>query len=326
MYQARRVADVATVSVPFDGDAAEAAAFRSGPRRAVPSRASVVGARVAPLTLSAALLATAGALVLSPKGTAPADTVAVPDRATEVVSRDEARPLLEDAAAPAPATAAALVGQWNAAFGKVVDTEYVQQPTSVRATGAADAPSLGELAVGDKIEVTDRVSGEFQEVVYNKKVGYVLKSALADTPPEKEEDAKPAKATPAKATTTTTAKQAADPNISKAPTKSVLGLQPSAMVVYNAVMAKWNVPSVGGWRARSLSVHQYGLAIDFMVGREMGDQIADYLVANAGTFKVDHIIWRQRIWTPYKPYWRPMADRGSITANHYDHVHVAVTR
>jgi hypothetical protein len=55
-----------------------------------------------------------------------------------------------------------------------------------------------------------------------------------------------------------------------------------------------------------------------------GNAIADFLIADAKEFGVDHIIYRQRIWTPYRPTWRHMANRGSATANHMDHVHVAV--
>ena len=54
------------------------------------------------------------------------------------------------------------------------------------------------------------------------------------------------------------------------------------------------------------------------------ERIARYAAANAGRFKIDHIIFEQKIWTPYRPYWRPMEDRGSITQNHYDHVHISI--
>ena len=83
---------------------------------------------------------------------------------------------------------------------------------------------------------------------------------------------------------------------------------------------------MGGWRSSSLSSHQCGLAIDFMVygNKGLGQEIADWVQARAGSFGVTHIIWYQHIWTPYRPYWRPMADRGGATANHMDHVHVAL--
>ena len=99
------------------------------------------------------------------------------------------------------------------------------------------------------------------------------------------------------------------------------------MVVYNAVTARWSFKAIGGYRAtNNRSNHGSGGAIDFMTYSDSakGWAVARYLAANAGAFDVDHIIFEQKIWTPYKPYWRPMADRGSITANHYDHVHVSV--
>ena len=56
----------------------------------------------------------------------------------------------------------------------------------------------------------------------------------------------------------------------------------------------------------------------------LGHRIANYLIAHAKAFNIDHIIYRQRIWTPYSPTWRAMANRGSATANHMDHVHVSM--
>jgi hypothetical protein len=38
-----------------------------------------------------------------------------------------------------------------------------------------------------------------------------------------------------------------------------------------------------------------------------------------------YVIWEQKIWDSRNPGagWKPMADRGSITQNHYDHVHIS---
>lgn len=110
---------------------------------------------------------------------------------------------------------------------------------------------------------------------------------------------------------------------------STYGLRGSAVEVYNAVMSRFSgINSVGGYRASSLSNHQLGLAIDFMLtpGAEsdLGWAIAKYVVANASAFNVDHVIFEQKIWSTASPSWRMMEDRGSTTANHYDHVHVSV--
>jgi len=88
--------------------------------------------------------------------------------------------------------------------------------------------------------------------------------------------------------------------------------------------SKFSVNTVLGVGSRSVSTsdHPLGYALDFMVGREQGDALADYIFENSAKLKVKYIIWRQRIRYPGGT-WRPMADRGSATANHEDHVHVS---
>ncbi|MFI0374436.1 hypothetical protein ACH35V_41815, partial [Actinomadura sp. 1N219] len=82
--------------------------------------------------------------------------------------------------------------------------------------------------------------------------------------------------------------------------------------------------------------HAVGRACDFMEStggrmpspgaRRHGDQVAAYAVANARRLGISYVIWRQQIWNVRGGGWRPMADRGSLTQNHYDHVHVSVLR
>jgi len=66
------------------------------------------------------------------------------------------------------------------------------------------------------------------------------------------------------------------------------------------------------------------LAADFMVYRDLatGDAVASYVLANASRFRVDYVIWKQRIFFPSGTS-RAMEDRGSPTANHFDHPHVS---
>ena len=72
--------------------------------------------------------------------------------------------------------------------------------------------------------------------------------------------------------------------------------------------------------------HHCGLAADIMVfeDRSAGDFVADYLWANGARLGVHHEIWWQRIRSRFvvPGVWRAMADRGSPTNNHHDHVHV----
>jgi SH3-like domain-containing protein len=48
--------------------------------------------------------------------------------------------------------------------------------------------------------------------------------------------------------------------------------------------------------------------------------VAEYLRANASALGIKHIIWNQRL-SIGGGAWQEMADRGSVTANHKDHVH-----
>lgn len=51
-----------------------------------------------------------------------------------------------------------------------------------------------------------------------------------------------------------------------------------------------------------------------------GDRLAEFAVANMAKYRIEYVIYRQRINTGTG--WRAMEDRGSITQNHFDHVHV----
>ncbi len=68
-----------------------------------------------------------------------------------------------------------------------------------------------------------------------------------------------------------------------------------------------------------------GRAADFMVYTDQakGNGVAQYVIDNAARFRVEYVIWRQRIYMVSSGSWQAMADRGSATANHMDHPHVA---
>jgi hypothetical protein len=81
-------------------------------------------------------------------------------------------------------------------------------------------------------------------------------------------------------------------------------------------------PEVLGVAARGgPSDHPKGRALDFVVDRATGDALAACVLENREALGVSYVIWRQRIDTGSG--FRPMPDRGSETANHFDHVHVS---
>jgi hypothetical protein len=92
------------------------------------------------------------------------------------------------------------------------------------------------------------------------------------------------------------------------------------------VGALYGVETVLGWRASAVDKmgHPAGRALDFMCSRAQGDKINAYLLANADALGIQYTIWRQTYYEPGKAPSR-MADRGSPTANHEDHVHANFT-
>ena len=65
-----------------------------------------------------------------------------------------------------------------------------------------------------------------------------------------------------------------------------------------------------------------------MVSGDRAWEIARWLREHASELGVMEVIHAQKIWTTQRSSegWRSMSDRGSATANHYDHVHISVGR
>ncbi|MFA1550402.1 coiled-coil domain-containing protein [Actinomadura chokoriensis] len=94
-------------------------------------------------------------------------------------------------------------------------------------------------------------------------------------------------------------------------------------------------PTIGCARPGDPQDHGSGTACDFMesTGGKMpsasaqahGDRVAQYVIDNASRLGIKYVIWKQRIYDMRSSGgWRQMEDRGSITQNHFDHVHVSV--
>jgi hypothetical protein len=94
--------------------------------------------------------------------------------------------------------------------------------------------------------------------------------------------------------------------------------------------------AIGCYRPGTDGEHPLGRACDFMLDSggvmpsasnvQLGYEIAAWAQANASRLGIMYIIYRQQIWDirMASSGWVPMADRGGITANHFDHVHISV--
>lgn len=102
------------------------------------------------------------------------------------------------------------------------------------------------------------------------------------------------------------------------------GVKPHVARAGHYLQRRFGIGSVGGVGSRAnKSDHPRGLALDFMTYSDLakGDRLVNYLQGQAAHFAVKYIIWKQRINSGGG--WKGMADRGSVTANHFDHPHVS---
>ena len=190
---------------------------------------------------------------------------------------------------------------------------------NIRETPAKNAEVLTTVDEATKLAITGEVEGAFAEVIWKERPYWVSADYLARQKPEEE----------AVATDASGSGAVSVGGFSSAPCANGSsiegGITAGAVRVLRAVCAEFPmITSYGGWRGDG--EHVDGRAIDIMVSGDLGWQIADYLRANSGALNLYDVIYSQRIWTADRSAegWRFMEDRGSTTANHYDHVHVKV--
>ena len=112
------------------------------------------------------------------------------------------------------------------------------------------------------------------------------------------------------------------------------GLKPNAIKVHRAVRAKFpQITTYCTVRAGCIPDHSTGRALDCMIpnyrsasGKALGYEVAAWAKANAKSLGINYVIWNQHIWNIQRDSegWRYMADRGSDSANHKNHVHITV--
>jgi hypothetical protein len=203
----------------------------------------------------------------------------------------------------------------------VVDRKYTRVALNVRAAADADAKLLTVLDFGSRIAVTGTVRGQWRYVSYQGKGAWVKNQYLVDAKP------KPAPKPKAKAKAKAVASGGLSSGACGSGSSVERGLTADAVRVHRAICARFPaVTSYGGVRADSLPEHPSGRALDAMVSGAAGWEIARFVRANAKQLGVSEVIYAQKIWTVQRggEGWRSMSDRGSASANHYDHVHVTV--
>ena len=110
------------------------------------------------------------------------------------------------------------------------------------------------------------------------------------------------------------------------------GLQPQTAALKEEIAAKYGITEFSLYRPGDSGDHGKGLAADFIVGEntELGNQVAADVTSNMTERGISYVIWQQQFYAPFESIygpantWNQMPDRGSVTENHYDHVHVSM--
>ncbi len=205
-----------------------------------------------------------------------------------------------------------------------VDRRWTTAPLNVWTGPEKDAERLRVIPWGTPLAVTgQREAGRAEVLVGDERIDrWVTARYLAAEKPKPEPEPSSSGGSSGSTSTSTGLSSAPCPD----GTDIEGGLTTNADLLYRAVCAA--VPELTTYGGLDPHGEHYdGRAVDFMVtSSATGDAVAQYILANASTLRVRNIIWSQRIWTPEQASagWRYMEDRGSTTANHYDHVHVSV--
>ncbi len=197
---------------------------------------------------------------------------------------------------------------------------------------AVPTPKAAETTeVEPKTDISEAPTSANRPVPNESASEEVSSAAPAQAPAEKEETSAPA-AQKAVADTTSVA---TSNGLSYAPNHAYnpmnAGLQPQTAAFKEEVASAFGITLFSGYRPGDPGDHGKGLAIDFMVPENsaLGDQVAQYAIDHMAERGISYVIWKQRFYAPFASIygpaytWNPMPDRGSITENHYDHVHVS---
>jgi uncharacterized protein YgiM (DUF1202 family) len=190
---------------------------------------------------------------------------------------------------------------------KITGTRYATTTLDVRSTYADRYTLIAEVPRGTALKITGVVRNGRMQIIYANAARWVTAKYLAKSRPS---------------------------GIPTSWRTVERGLQPNAVRVHRAARARFpSILTYYGVRKDITPDHPAGRALDLMLpkykttsGRTLGFSVANWARANARSLGIKYVIWDQRIWNIQRAGegWRPMASRGSDTANHKDHVHITV--
>lgn len=189
----------------------------------------------------------------------------------------------------------------------ITGTRYATVTLNIRSNATDTYTLIATVPPGTKLSITGVVTNGRAQIIYGSAVRWVTAQYLSTTAP--------------------TAPPPPNDGVEK-------GLTPNTIAVHRAAMKAFpQITTYYGYRNDPSSDHYQGRALDLMIpgyttaaGKALGYEVAAWAVANIATLKIDYIIWDQRIYSQARASegWRAMANRGSDSANHKDHVHISV--
>ena len=252
--------------------------------------AAVLGSAVAVVVHDDPAASRADAVAAAEQLPADVETLVVADPPTRVSRSAERVPLPDESAVQAD----------------ISGTLFAVKDLTIFANSDRESAKLATVEKGDTVDVTGETKDGWTQVIHKDLPRWVVTTSVAKQMPKPPPPP--------------------EPTLSDAPCAAGAGpesgLQPDTIKVYRAVCAEFpEVTTYGGTGGGG--EHATGQALDIMISSDTGTALAEFLMKNRAELGIEYLIWRQQIWRPAtSSAWRPMSDRGSPTANHFDHVHV----
>ncbi|MBZ2136157.1 LysM peptidoglycan-binding domain-containing protein [Streptococcus gordonii] len=214
-------------------------------------------------------------------------------------------PVEEQASSEAPAVPAEVQSASEAASGQVAAAAEVSEPQSTEPITEQAAPATPAQPEATQPEATTpAVAPQLDQEQVNQDVTNIESPTYT-----------------APAVATQTSNNAANE-----------GLRPQTAALKEEIAAKYGITEFSLYRPGDSGDHGKGLAADFIVGNntELGNQVAADVTSNMTGRGISYVIWQQKFYAPFDSIygpantWNQMPDRGSVTENHYDHVHVSM--
>ena len=213
-------------------------------------------------------------------------------------------PVEEQASSDAPAVPAEAQSAPEAASSQVAVAAEVSEPQSAEPITEPAAPATPAQPEATQAEAVTQAAPQLDQEQVNQDVTNIESPTYT-----------------APAVATQTSNNAANE-----------GLRPQTAALKEEIAAKYGITEFSLYRPGDSGDHGKGLAADFIVGNntELGNQVAADVTSNMTGRGISYVIWQQKFYAPFDSIygpantWNQMPDRGSVTENHYDHVHVSM--